>query len=143
MHYRNVSSDSLTGSSSGSPGVLDVEAQPPSPAAGTRGSRLSLFDWLRCVPLRTQQRSAKCMLAFFVLFLPVVLLIVIATHHMFATKARGYVSSEHFLATRAGLEILRKGGNAADAAAAVQFVLGVVQVRYCTGLLVCRVCAAA
>lgn len=37
------------------------------------------------------------------------------------------VSTTHFDATNAGLEILRAGGNAIDAAAAVQFALNVVQ----------------
>lgn len=45
------------------------------------------------------------------------------------TSRRGFVSSEHFLATQAGLEMLRNGGNAFDAAAAVQLVLSVVQAR--------------
>lgn len=41
----------------------------------------------------------------------------------------GYVSSEQHLATQAGLKVLQGGGNAFDAAAVVQLVLGVVQVR--------------
>jgi gamma-glutamyltranspeptidase/glutathione hydrolase len=39
----------------------------------------------------------------------------------------GAVSSQHALATETGLKILRAGGNAFDAAAAMQFVLDVVQ----------------
>jgi gamma-glutamyltranspeptidase/glutathione hydrolase len=39
----------------------------------------------------------------------------------------GVVSTDHALATEIGAEVLRKGGNAFDAAAAVQFALGVVQ----------------
>jgi gamma-glutamyltranspeptidase / glutathione hydrolase len=39
----------------------------------------------------------------------------------------GAVSSQHALATETGLRILRAGGNAFDAAAAIQFVLNVVQ----------------
>eukprot|EP01084_Bolivina_argentea_P280509 479728_1 len=45
----------------------------------------------------------------------------------------GMVSSSHYLASEAGRKILRNGGNAADAAVAVQNVLSVVQ-PCCTGL---------
>ncbi len=40
---------------------------------------------------------------------------------------RGVVSSGHYLATEAGLSILRRGGNAADAAAAAGFALTVLK----------------
>ncbi len=42
--------------------------------------------------------------------------------------SHGAVVSGHHLATAAGMDVLRNGGNAVDAAAAVQFVLNVVQV---------------
>ena len=42
-------------------------------------------------------------------------------------SARGVVSSGHYLATEAGLGVLRDGGNAFDAAAAVGFALTVLQ----------------
>jgi len=38
---------------------------------------------------------------------------------------RGVVSSGHYLATDIGLDLLKQGGNAADAAAAVGFALTV------------------
>ncbi|MDA4128586.1 MAG: gamma-glutamyltransferase family protein [Thaumarchaeota archaeon] len=41
--------------------------------------------------------------------------------------SHGAVASEHILASNAGCDVLRKGGNAADAAAAVSFTIGVVQ----------------
>ncbi|MBM4047033.1 MAG: hypothetical protein FJ279_18175 [Planctomycetes bacterium] len=39
----------------------------------------------------------------------------------------GVVSSGHYLATEIGLDILRRGGNAMDAAAAVGFALAVLK----------------
>lgn len=39
----------------------------------------------------------------------------------------GMVASDHYLATQAGIDILKKGGNAADAALAVQWTLNVVR----------------
>jgi gamma-glutamyltranspeptidase / glutathione hydrolase len=39
----------------------------------------------------------------------------------------GVVATDHFLATQIGSDVLQDGGNAFDAAAAVQFALGVVQ----------------
>ena len=44
-----------------------------------------------------------------------------------ATSTRAMVVSPHALATRAGLAMLRAGGNAVDAAVATAFVLGVAQ----------------
>ena len=50
-----------------------------------------------------------------------------ACNHTYATGTQGMVSTTHTLATRAGIEILKAGGNAFDAAAAIQFALNVVQ----------------
>ena len=44
-----------------------------------------------------------------------------------ATSRRGMVSTAHYLATRAGVEILEDGGNAFDAAVAAAFTLGVCE----------------
>jgi hypothetical protein len=50
-----------------------------------------------------------------------------ACNHTFASGIQGMVSTTHNLATAAGLSILKAGGNAFDAAAAIQFALNVVQ----------------
>ena len=48
-----------------------------------------------------------------------------------AYGTRGGVVSGHYLATNAGMDVLLAGGNAVDAAIAVQFALNVVQVYPC------------
>ena len=47
--------------------------------------------------------------------------------HAQASGSQGMVATTHRLATQAGLDVLKAGGNAFDAAAAVQFALNVVQ----------------
>lgn len=58
-------------------------------------------------------------------FLAILLNMLVAQWAAFGA-CRGIVSSGHSLATEAGLQVLRNGGNAIDAAVAVGFTLGVV-----------------
>ena len=44
-----------------------------------------------------------------------------------AISARGMVSTQHYLATQAGVQMLEQGGNAIDAAVAAAFALGVCE----------------
>ncbi|MBI2553276.1 MAG: gamma-glutamyltransferase [Candidatus Rokubacteria bacterium] len=54
-------------------------------------------------------------------------------HRPVALGREGMVASNHPLATLAGIEVLKSGGNAADAAVAVNAVLAVTQ-PYCCGV---------
>src|SRR5436305_4982055 len=49
------------------------------------------------------------------------------THRVLIMGRNGAVGANHPLATQAGLDILRKGGNAVDAAVAISLALGVVE----------------
>lgn len=51
----------------------------------------------------------------------------IRTHRPLIMGRRGAVASNHPVATAAGMDVLRAGGNAADAAVAVSLTLGVVE----------------
>ena len=55
------------------------------------------------------------------------------SHRPVALGHAGLVSSAHPLATLSGVEVLKAGGTAADAAVAVNAVLGVTQ-PYCCGV---------
>ena len=48
-------------------------------------------------------------------------------HRPLIMGQRGAVGSNHPLATQAGLDVLRAGGNAADATVAISLALGVVE----------------
>ena len=47
--------------------------------------------------------------------------------HADQARSAGFVSAAHPLATQAGLDVLRRGGSAIDAAIAVQAMLGLVE----------------
>ena len=54
------------------------------------------------------------------------------TQRLDPMTTRGMVTSPHYLATQAGVDMLRKGGTALDAAIAVAAVLAVVYPQMCS-----------